>query len=255
MPRHKSLLASFRHAFRGVLVAYRSQKHFRLHCVAALLALVAGLVCRLSRLELLLLLLSITLVLLAELLNTALETAVDLVTMEYHRLARVAKDVAAGAVLVTAFNALLVGAVLFLDPTRTRTADLASLPLTTAKQAVPVLLVGLAVLLLLLAACKLWQRRDGGGGGAGVSSHAAIGTYLGTCLILLSRHPLVAVLAGLLALLLLHSRLEAGDEPARTVLMGALLGVLVPVVLQLTLPAVLHFMTPGTSPGTVANGS
>jgi len=111
MLRPKTPVDSFRHALNGLLLSFKTQRHLRIHFVVAVLVLGAGFVYRLNRAELLLLVGAISFVILAELLNTALETVVDLVTTDYHPLARVAKDVAAGAVLVAAVNAALFGLV------------------------------------------------------------------------------------------------------------------------------------------------
>lgn len=87
-----------------------------IHTVMAAAALVAAYAGKFSRGEVVLLLVTITLVVGAELLNTAIEVTVDLISPEYNHLARVAKNVAAAAVLVTACNAVLVGILLFGPP-------------------------------------------------------------------------------------------------------------------------------------------
>src|SRR5919198_4149535 len=100
MLRSKNPVDSFRFALNGILLSFRTQRHLRIHFVAAVLVLIAGFVWRLSRAELLALVFAIAGVIVAELFNTAIEAAVDLVTTDYHPLAKVAKDVSAGAVLV-----------------------------------------------------------------------------------------------------------------------------------------------------------
>src|SRR3712207_9173565 len=81
----------------------------RIHVIIAMLVLVASLLVDVRKLELAVLVLVIVVVLITEMLNTTLEFAVDLVTKEYHPLAKLAKDVAAGAVLVSSVGAVLVG--------------------------------------------------------------------------------------------------------------------------------------------------
>ena len=105
---------SFGHAFRGLFYAWETQRHLRVHLALATLAILLGLTLRIGATEWALLALTIALVLSLELLNTVVEAVVDLVTPDYHPLARVAKDVAAGAVLVGAIGGLAVGAFLFL---------------------------------------------------------------------------------------------------------------------------------------------
>src|SRR5439155_13703437 len=115
-------LDSVRFALNGILHAFRSQRHLRFHFCAGIVAILAGVVWRLERAELLLLFFAMALVVITELINTAIEAAVDLVTTTYHPLAKLAKDIAAGAVLVASLNAIVVGAVLFLNPERLQRA-------------------------------------------------------------------------------------------------------------------------------------
>lgn len=113
-PQRASTLArSFRYAFAGLWYVARTQRNFRIHLAAGALAGLLGLAAGFSGLEWAVLALLITLVLATEMVNTVVEAAVDLASPAYHPLAKVAKDVAAGAVLVTALGALLVGAFLF----------------------------------------------------------------------------------------------------------------------------------------------
>lgn len=104
---------SLRHALDGISFTLRSQRNFRIHLGVAAAVLWAGLALRLSRLEFLLLLLTVIVVLLVELLNTALEVMMNLVEARNHPVVRHAKDIAAGAVLVTALGAAGVGTLLF----------------------------------------------------------------------------------------------------------------------------------------------
>ena len=105
---------SLRYAWSGVSHAVRSQRHLRVHLAVAAAILVAAFLVGVAPLELAVLLVTITLVLTAELFNTAAEAIVDLASPEYHPLAKVAKDVAAGAVLVSAGGAVLVGLAILL---------------------------------------------------------------------------------------------------------------------------------------------
>ncbi|GAA4390583.1 diacylglycerol kinase [Hymenobacter koreensis] len=108
-------VASFGYALKGIRTALASEPHLRFHAVAAVLVVTLGLWLRLPRHDWALLLLAIGAVWTAELINTALETLVNLVSPEYHPLAGRTKDVAAGAVLVAALVAGVVG-LLILGP-------------------------------------------------------------------------------------------------------------------------------------------
>ncbi len=111
----KGFIKSFRYAIIGIAHSIISERNIRIHLVVALYILYFSRFYSLSRAEYILLLLTICFVIATEMLNTAIETAVDLVTEAYARLAKIAKDVAAGAVLVAAFSAVAVGFLLFFN--------------------------------------------------------------------------------------------------------------------------------------------
>ena len=116
MRQLKDIARSFACALTGVQYAIRSQRNMRIHTVAALLAMMTGWLTAITRMEWLILILTIAAVLVAELFNTALEALVDIVSPTYHPLAKAAKDAAAGAVLVAAAASLIVGGIIFYPP-------------------------------------------------------------------------------------------------------------------------------------------
>jgi len=109
----KPFLRSFRFAFAGVAYALRTQRNARVHVVVACLVIAAGIYFQISAIEWAMLALTIGFVFSAEMLNTVAELAVDLLTQHYHPMAKVAKDVGAGAVLVAAIAAVGVGVAIF----------------------------------------------------------------------------------------------------------------------------------------------
>jgi diacylglycerol kinase (ATP) len=113
MKRARTLGESFFYAISGMLYAFRTQRNIKIHFMTALLVIIFGYLLKLSIMELLALSITIALVLVAEMINTAIETVVDMYTQEYHPLAAVAKNVAAGAVLISAINAIFVGYLIF----------------------------------------------------------------------------------------------------------------------------------------------
>jgi diacylglycerol kinase len=117
LPRYSQkgkLLSSFGYAFRGLWYALRTQRNMRIHAVFAVLALIAGLLLHISALEFAVVFLIIAGVFASEMFNTAIELCVDLSSPEYHPLAKIAKDVAAGAVLVNAIVAIIIGMCIFI---------------------------------------------------------------------------------------------------------------------------------------------
>jgi len=115
-PRHKNFWHSFRYAAQGIASAFKSELNMKVHSVLAVAVLAAAALFRLPVSSWMFLLLAITLVLTAELLNTAIEAAVDLISPEIHPLAKAAKDTAAGAVLLTAVFAVITGIYVFYGP-------------------------------------------------------------------------------------------------------------------------------------------
>ena len=109
------LLASFGFALTGLRYAFRTEANFRIHTIISLAVIVIGLGMQLEPIEWAVLIVTIMIVLAAELMNTALEATLDRVGVEHHPLAKVAKDTAAGAVLISAGGAVLVG-LLILGP-------------------------------------------------------------------------------------------------------------------------------------------
>ncbi len=105
---------NFYWAVSGIIFALKTQANMRFHLAATVAVIALGLWLKLTAGQWLAVLFAISLVWLAELLNTAVETVVNLVTEDYHPLAKAAKDVAAGAVLIAAVNSLLVAAIVFL---------------------------------------------------------------------------------------------------------------------------------------------
>ncbi|MEO1050861.1 MAG: diacylglycerol kinase family protein [Bacteroidota bacterium] len=115
MEAFKKRLASFRHAFRGVFHAARTEAHFRFHLLAALAVVIAGFYFQVSALEWLALLICIGLVLSAELINSAMERLVDYVSPEQSEMAKRVKDLSAAAVLVLSIFSAIVGLIIFIN--------------------------------------------------------------------------------------------------------------------------------------------
>ncbi len=112
----RSLPNSFRYAFSGLGYCIKTQKNMRIHLVAGLMVLLLGLWLEVAFTEMLFLLTAVFLVIILEVLNTAIEKAVDVATREFNPVAHIAKDVAAGAVLLSALFAVLVGLIVLFPP-------------------------------------------------------------------------------------------------------------------------------------------
>jgi diacylglycerol kinase (ATP) len=223
---------SFQHAYQGIVSAVRTQRNLRFHFFAALGVLIAGLILGVSALELAVLVLTICFIFVVEMLNTALEFVVDLVTEEYHPLAKLAKDVSAGAVLVSSAGAVLVGLLVLAD-------DLG--PLFTgglgSVQRLPghLTLVSLGVVVLAVVLGKALTRSPGSFYGGLPSGHAAVafaGWVAASFTAVGGRYAgLVSLISLLMALLVCQSRVEGGVHNLYQVLSGAALGSLAAVAI------------------------
>ena len=111
--RNPSWVKRFIHAIHGILYGFHTEKNFRFHVIAAIIVMLVAFLLQISRLEWICVLFAIGIVMGAELLNSAIERTVDLVTEEFHPLAKSAKDLAAGAVFVVSMIAALIGICIF----------------------------------------------------------------------------------------------------------------------------------------------
>ena len=112
-PPRASFFRSFVYAWNGLLHAIRTQRNARIHGFIATLAILLGLWLHISPVEFAMVFVAITGVFISEMFNTVAEACVDLATQEYHPLARIAKDVAAGAVLLNAMLSVVIGVLVF----------------------------------------------------------------------------------------------------------------------------------------------
>jgi diacylglycerol kinase len=113
MKEWKRLLKRFSFAWEGIVFTLKNEKNMKIHCVAALFVCMTAWMLDLSKTEWLIILIAIGVVFSLEMVNTAIERVVDLVAPEFHPLAKIAKDVAAGAVFVFVIISVIIGAIIF----------------------------------------------------------------------------------------------------------------------------------------------
>lgn len=113
MKKH-NLLYSFYYAFRGIITAIKEERNMKIHVSIATLVVILGLLFTLSKIEWFSIIIIISLVISAEIFNTAIETVVNLVSPKYNELAKKAKDLSAGAVFVLAICSVIIGLIIFM---------------------------------------------------------------------------------------------------------------------------------------------
>ncbi|MHB1323912.1 MAG: diacylglycerol kinase [Coriobacteriia bacterium] len=221
---NRSLISSFNDAIEGMVYALRTQRNMRLHAGAAIVVLSASLFFRIGRFEFIAIIFAIAFVFASELANTALEAAVDVATQSFDPLAKIAKDVAAGAVFVAALNAVIVGYIVFFA----RIGDATDVLLTRVRQTpahitiIALLLTGLMVLI-----GKAITRKGTYMKGGWPSGHTAVAASFATAIAFITDSTGAAVLAGTIALLVAQSRVEGRIHTVPQVVAGGVLGVLI----------------------------
>ncbi len=224
-----SWIESLNCAIEGILWAVKSQRHMRYHLLAALIVLLSALIFKVTALEFFLLVLAAVLVIFAELMNTAIEALVDLTTNEYHELAMRAKDVAAGAVLVTSVGAVVLGYLVLsghIFPLFNSEPTLVREPLGTVP--VGALLMVVILVVLLKAHYNLGTPLHGGM----PSGHSAIAFSIATSVVFSGSGLLISLLVLVLALLVSQSRLLMKIHSYKEVLLGALLGACITILVH-----------------------
>jgi diacylglycerol kinase (ATP) len=214
-------------AIEGVVYALRTQRNMRLHVIAAAVVLASALLLDIDRLGIIALLLAIAIVLIAELLNTAVEAAVDVVTDHFDPMAKTAKDVAAGAVLIASLIAVAIGYLVFFD----RLTVVAREGMRVVRQSPPHLtIIALGLTGLLVLALKAITHEGTFLKGGWPSGHTALAVSAATSIGYASNSARLAVLALFIAALVAQSRVESETHTIPQVLFGAVLGFLVTTV-------------------------
>ncbi len=223
------IIESFNYAVSGIISAIKTEKSMRIHYSIAVIVLLSSLFFDFSRTEFLLLLFAVSLVVISEMINTAIERTIDLITKEFHPLARLVKDVAAGAVLIATINSLIVGYLLFFE----RLSLFSELVIFKIKRS-PIHLTFVALILVTLLTIGLKARYSKGKGthfqGGAVSGHSAIAFCIATIISFQVDNMLVTTMAYLLALLVAESRVEGKIHSLSEVIIGGVMGSIIGII-------------------------
>lgn len=227
--KRRTIIDSFNYAVSGIITSLKTEKNMKVHYIIAILTIILSLFFDFTRTEFLLLLFAISLVVVAEMINTAVERVVDLITQDFHPLARMVKDIAAGAVLVAAINSIIVGYLLFFD----RLNSLTDLLLFKIRRS-PIHLTFVALLLVILITIGLKAKFFKGRGthfqGGAVSGHAAIAFCIATIIAFIAQNMLITTMTYGLALLVGESRIEGKIHSLIEVILGSILGLVIGVL-------------------------
>ncbi len=193
----------------------------RFHFFAAIIVLLIALFLKVNPLEFALLALSILTVLCAEMFNTAVEAVVDMISLDFHPLAKTAKDTAAGAVLITACGAAIMGYLILSKYVMPRYGEVLSMfgSVSDMGTVIAVLIVVITVIIVKSATSSGTPLKGGISSG-----HAAVAFSIATAISLNTRDPLVSLLTYALAVMVSHSRLLLKIHTLREVIIGAGIG-------------------------------
>jgi diacylglycerol kinase (ATP) len=228
--RSMTLFDSFNYATEGIIHVLRTQRNMRIHVAVAVIVIVLALIVNVTKFELIALLISITFVLIAEMINSAIEGAIDIATTSFDPMAKLAKDVAAGAVLIAAVNALAVGYLVFANKVANRSSDLID---RLRQEPAELTLVAFVLVVIAVLGTKAWTGRGTPLRGGLPSGHAAVafaGWVAATYVAGANHRFLVSSIALIMAFLVAQTRVEAGVHSALEVAYGGLLGALATLV-------------------------
>jgi len=220
----RGLTESFNNAIEGLTYAAKTQRNFRVHLGVGIGVLLFSVLLGVGRLEFMLLLLTISLVIISEMLNTAVELLIDLTKDHFHPIARSAKDVAAGAVLFSALSAFCVGCFVFAERFK-KLLEGAAIQVRFAPWHVS--FIALATVLILVITIKLFFHKGTPVLGGMPSGHAAFAFSLWALIWMLQSSLLVTALVLVLAILVAYHRVRAGFHTFFESTAGAALGIFV----------------------------
>lgn len=224
----KKLKDSFNYAIEGILYAVRTQRNMRIHMITTLIVLTACFFYDLSKIEVMILTLTITLVLVTEMINTAIESTLDAIANFYHPLVKIAKNTAAGAVLISAINAIVVGYIIFWD----KLNSINYIVINKIKNSNPYMIF---LILIIVCIVTIIIKAIFGEGtplhGGMPSGHSAIAFSIATTIALITEEPLSIILSYLLALIVAQSRVDSEVHSIFEVFVGAITGSLLTIIL------------------------
>lgn len=226
--KFKKFTDSFNYAIEGIIYAIKTQKNMKIHMFIAIVVLVLSLFFNFTKLEMLILFFTITLVIVLEMINTAIEATIDVLANYYHPLAKIAKNVAAGAVLISAVNAVIVGYLLFFEKLKPITGTV----LLRIKQSdTTVVFICLILVVLATIIIKAIYGEGTPLKGGMPSGHSALAFGAATAIALLVPDLLIITLCYFLAFLVAQSRVESKIHSLFEVVVGSLLGILVTILI------------------------
>jgi diacylglycerol kinase (ATP) len=222
--KNNNFSESINYALEGIVTAIKTERNMRIHIYIAMLVIILCLTFGVTSSELKDLIFAISLVFFAELMNTAVEATVDISTSRYHPLAKKAKDVAAGAVLIVSLNATAIGYIIFSNKIKRDTHNFFSL---LRSSYVDTLLLIIFIVTIGVFIVKSYYKKGKLLHGGMPSGHSAIAFSLWVGVSYSTNNIVITILTFFIALLVAQSRIEGRIHSPKEVLAGSILGTFV----------------------------
>jgi len=214
---------SFNYAVEGFVHTLRTQLNMKIHFFIVFFVLLASLFLDVSKVELLMIFFSITLVIAMELMNTAVEVIIDMITPEYRLRAKIAKNISAAAVLMAAINALIIAYLIFFEDIRYFSLSIIRQIKTDPTH---LIFINIGLLLVVIITIKAIEGRGTPLEGGMPSGHSALAFSIATLIVFFTQDILIITLVIMLAFLVAQSRLQSKTHNLLEIIAGALIGIL-----------------------------
>ena len=238
--KNEGFLDAWKNAINGIIYATTTQGNIKRQLIIAVLVVIISLFFDLSKAEFLIFMFTIVLIIFAEMVNTAIETVVDLYTDLYHPKAKIAKDVAAGGVVITAINAVIVAYFLFFDKISNIGLEfirnIASSPVHLAFASVIITIIGILALIAIATTNKhkILNKRFI------PSGHAALGFAANTIIWLTTDNIVIITLSLVLSILLAESRIESNKHKLSEVVFSSCVGIMLVLIIYGLISLAVH---------------
>lgn len=238
--KNEGFLDAWKNAINGIIYATTTQGNIKRQLIIAVLVVIISLFFDLSKAEFLIFMFTIVLIIFAEMVNTAIETVVDLYTDLYHPKAKIAKDVAAGGVVITAINAVIVAYFLFFDKISSIGLEfirnIASSPVHLAFASVIITIIGILALIAIATTNKhkVLNKRFI------PSGHAALGFAANTIIWLTTDNIVIITLSLVLSILLAESRIESNKHKLSEVVFSSCVGIMLVLIIYGLISLAVH---------------
>ena len=217
----KNWFESLNYAIEGVIYAFKTQRHVRYHYIIAAGALFLSLFLELPVIEFVLFAMAVIILLFAEMMNTAIEETVNLVENKHNMIAKNAKDVSAGAVLIASIGVVIMAHMIF---TKYIYEPMGLILRDARAFSGHIAVISLLLVLIAVVTLKALAGKGRPLHGGMPSGHSAVAFSLSTSISLISLDPFVVILSAVLAVMVSHSRLVGGIHTRVEVFLGGLLG-------------------------------